>query len=95
MRDYELMVIVNPEIPDEEVGPAVERVHQLIGTRGGEVTQVDNWGRRKLAYPIDRHLEGTYVLTRCSVDPAAVREIEARLNISEEVIRHLFLRKEG
>lgn len=95
MRDYELVVIVNPEIPDEEVGAAVERVHQLITARGGEVTQVDHWGRRRLAYPIATHLEGSYVLTQCRLEPAAVGKIEAGLGISEEVIRHLLVRREG
>lgn len=92
MRDYELVVIISPEVPEEEVPAAIERVGQAIASRGGEVKEVDQWGRRKLAYPIKRCSEGNYVLTQLRLDPARTAELEAGLRLSEEVIRHLLVR---
>lgn len=94
MRDYELVMIVSPQVADEQVSATVERVQQFIRERGGEVKQVDPWGRRKLAYPIDRHLEGNYVVTQFSLDPAAVKELEESLRLSDEVLRHLVVKLE-
>lgn len=92
MRDYELVVIISPEVPEEEVPAAIERVSQTIVSRGGEVRDVDHWGRRKLAYPIKHHGEGNYVLTQLRLDPGRTAELEAGLRLSEEVIRHLLVR---
>ena len=92
MRDYELVVIISPEVPEEEVPAAIERVSQAIASRGGEVKEVDQWGRRKLAYPIKHCSEGNYVLTQLRLDPARTAELEAGLRLSEEVIRHLLVR---
>jgi small subunit ribosomal protein S6 len=92
LRDYELVFILNPDIAEEEVPAAIERVTQAITSRGGEVTEVDRWGRRKLAYPISGHAEGNYVLTQIRLDPTRTAELEAGFHISEEVIRHLLVR---
>lgn len=94
MREYELVVILSPEVPEDEVPAAVERLQQSVRSRGGEVTEVDHWGRRKFAYPIRRYTEGNYVVTQIRMDPERTRELEAGLLISEEVIRHLLVRKE-
>jgi small subunit ribosomal protein S6 len=94
LRDYELVMIVSPQVADEEVAATVERVQQFIRERGGQVKDVNPWGRRKLAYPIERHLEGNYVVTHFSLDPAAVRELEENLRLSEEVLRHLVVKLE-
>lgn len=95
MREYELVVILSPEVPEDEVPAAVERIQQSIRSRGGEVTEVDHWGRRKLAYPIQRYTEGNYLITHIRMDPERTKELEAGLQISEEVIRHLLVRKDG
>lgn len=95
MRDYELVMVISPEVSDEAVPATVERVQQFIQERGGEVKQVDAWGRRKLAYPIERHLEGHYVVTQFSLDPQAVRALEGNLLLAEDVIRHLVVKLEG
>ena len=91
-RDYELVVILNPEIGDDAVPNSIQKVEQGITTRGGEVTDSSHWGRRRLAYPIKRHMEGNYVVSQIKFDPALVPELEATLRISEDVIRHLIIR---
>jgi small subunit ribosomal protein S6 len=92
LRDYELVVILSPELADEDVPAAIDRLSQLIGDRGGEVKEIDRWGRRKLAYPIKKHLEGNYLVTQVRLDPDRASEVEAGLRISEEVLRHLLVR---
>jgi len=92
LRGYELVLIIDPEILEEDVPTAIEKVSQFITGRGGEVAGVNRWGRRKLAYPIQRHLEGNYVVTQFRLDPDHVAGLEASLGLAEEVIRHLVVR---
>jgi small subunit ribosomal protein S6 len=92
LREYELVVILSPELAEEDVPAAIDRVSQLIADRGGEVKDVDRWGRRKLAYPIKKHLEGNYLVTQVRLDPNRTSDVEAALRISEEVLRHLLVR---
>ncbi len=92
LREYEMVVILSPEIGDDVVGESLERLQQNITTRGGEVTDVNHWGRRRLAYPIKRHFEGNYVVSQIKLDPTQVPDLEGSLRISEEVIRHLIIR---
>jgi small subunit ribosomal protein S6 len=91
LNEYELLYIVSPRVPADEVNNAVERVSTLIRNAGGEVLSVDNWGRRRLAYPIRQYFEGSYVLTTMRMPPAGAAGLEASLVISEEVIRHLLI----
>jgi len=92
LRDYELVLIISPEIPEEDVPSTIDKVSQFITGRGGEIAGVNRWGRRKLAYPIRRHLEGNYVVTQFRLDPGQVADLEASLGLAEEVIRHLVVR---
>ncbi len=92
MRGYELVLIIDPEILEEDVPSAIEKVSQFITGRGGEVADVNRWGRRKLAYPIQRHMEGNYVVTQFRLDPDQIAGLEASLGLAEEVIRHLVVR---
>jgi small subunit ribosomal protein S6 len=93
LRRYELTVIISPDVPDDDVPDAVERlVRRPVESQGGAVQETDVWGRRRLAYPIQRHLEGNYVLTQLQLDPLRTGELERGLQISEEVIRHLLIR---
>lgn len=94
MHEYELIVVMNPEIAEEDVPAAIERVTGAVTTRGGEVAEVQPWGRRKLAYPIDRHTEGNYVLTNIRLDPARAHELEGGFKISDDILRHLLIRKD-
>jgi small subunit ribosomal protein S6 len=92
LRDYELVVILSPELAEEDVPAAIDRFSQLIADRGGEVKDIERWGRRKLAYPIKKHLEGNYLVTQVKLDPDRTSDVEAGLRISEEVLRHLLVR---
>jgi small subunit ribosomal protein S6 len=92
LRDYELVVILSPELAEEDIPAAIDRLSQLISDRGGEVKEIDRWGRRKLAYPINRHMEGNYLVTQVRLDPDRTSDVEAGLRISEEVLRHLLVR---
>lgn len=94
MRDYELVMVVSPDGGDEGFTAAVERVSQYIQEHGGEVTNVDQWGRRKLAYPISRYLEGFYAVTHFRFDPREVRALESSLTLAEDLLRHLVVRLE-
>jgi small subunit ribosomal protein S6 len=93
VHKYELVVVISPQVADEDVSDTVDRlVRRPVESSGGEIEEVNPWGRRKLAYPIQRHMEGNYVLTNLSLDPARAKELERGLLISEEVIRHLLVR---
>ena len=94
MRDYELVVVIDPEIDEERLSATLDRISQFVTTRGGEVIDVDRWGKRKLAYPIKRRSEGDYVITHFRLEPAQAAELEAGLRLSEEVLRHLLIRSE-
>ncbi len=92
MREYELVLVVSPEAGEEGFPATVDRVHGLIKERGGEVKNVDRWGRRRLAYPLNRFTEGYYSITQFTLDPQDVREIEGSLDLAEDVLRHLVVR---
>lgn len=92
LRDYELVVIISPEVTDEAVDGVIGRISQFITENGGSVSNIERWGKRKLAYPIKHFLEGNYVLARFKLKPKLSKELEASLEISEEVFRHLLTR---
>jgi small subunit ribosomal protein S6 len=69
-------------------------VQQAVSSRGGEIVDVNTWGRRRLAYPIKSHLEGTYVVTQVKLDPNQIVSLESNLRISEDVLRHLIVRRD-
>lgn len=92
MRDYELAFIVEPNIDDEGVTGVVEKVSHFVQTGDGTVASVDVWGRKTLAYPINRHREGTYVLLQATMSPASLGELERNLKLSEEIIRYLLIK---
>ncbi len=95
MRDYEMVMVMSPAITDENLPGAIEKVSQFITGKGGAITEVAPWGRRKLAYPIKRFAEGHYVMTRFKSDAKMVKELDASLKLSEEVLRHLIIRQEA
>ena len=92
LRDYELIVIVSPEVPEEELPSHIDKISEFITNKGGSVTEVERWGKRKLAYPINHFREGNYVLTRFKLEPSTTAELEANLRISEKILRHLLVR---
>jgi len=91
LRDYEMVLIISPEIVDEALDTAISRISQFITENGGTISDVEHWGKRKLAYPIKHFMEGYYVLTRFKMRPALCKELEAKLQVSEEVLRHLLI----
>lgn len=92
VNEYELMYVLHPRLTEEEIEAAVERISALVTGPGGEIISVDRWGRRRLAYPIDRNLEGYYVLSTFKAPAEACRPLETQLNLSEDVLRHLLIR---
>lgn len=92
MRDYELVVVVSPSVADDEVSATIEKINQFISERSGSTTEVNQWGRRKLAYPIKNFTEGNYFLTQFKMDPQLTAELEASLELWDEVLRHLLVR---
>ena len=92
LRDYEVVVILSPEVGDDVISDSLERLQQNITGRGGEVVDVNHWGRRRLAYPIRSHLEGNYVVSQIKLDPGQVPALEGSLRISEEIVRHLIVK---
>jgi small subunit ribosomal protein S6 len=93
LRDYEILFIVRPELDEEQLGEAVKTVDNLIANLGGTCQNTNVWGKRRLAYEVDRLREGHYVLTDFELDPNRLGEMEATLKISETVFRHLIVRK--
>lgn len=95
MRDYELVLIIRPEVTDDDLPGAVEKVKQIVADSGGSITELTSWGRRKLAYPIANALEATYMLARLQLEPGTISQLEVNLQLADDVLRHLLVRSEG
>jgi len=89
MRRYELMLLLRPDLEDDKLQAAVEKVTRAIVNGGGSLSKVSPWGKRRLAYEIDRNREASYFLIHFDIEPAQVRDIERSLLISDEILRHL------
>jgi small subunit ribosomal protein S6 len=83
------MLLFRPDLEDDQLQAAVERVTRAIVNAGGGLTKISPWGKRRLAYAIQHHRDASYFLIHFDIEPAAVREIERGLLISEEILRHL------
>lgn len=92
MRRYELMLVIRPDAPDDKVSAVVDRTTRYLVAAGGQIIKVAPWGRRRLAYPIDRHREGSYHIIVFEAPAEAIAEMERSLLITEEVLRHLVTR---
>jgi small subunit ribosomal protein S6 len=93
LRDYEILYIVRADLDDDKVQDIIKRVNTLIERAGGSVERTNIWGKRKLAYEVKHQKEGSYVLQDFQIGPDRVPELEAALKITEEVLRHLVVRK--
>jgi len=91
-RIYEELFIIKPDAPDEEVDQFVENLRTQLTTTGATVDKVDKWGKRRLAYRVDKYREGTYVLFQFTAEPTAVKELERRLRVSDVVLKFLTVR---
>ena len=92
LRDYELALIFSPEVEGEKFEAAIDSVSQFIAGKNGSVSDIEQWGKKRLAYPIQHFMEGNYVLIRFKSKPALGKELEVNLQISEEVLRHLLMK---
>ena len=91
-RKYELVYVVSPEATDEQVAELHTQVESILQRMNGTLEKTENWGRRKLAYEIGRHKEGTYVLEVIDGSGELMKEIDRRLRVTDQVIRHLIVR---
>ena len=92
LRDYELVLIISPEIEEEKISATIDNATRFIDGKGGVISDVEQWGKKKLAYSIKQFMEGNYVLIRLKLKPKLTKELEANLQISEEVLRHLLIK---
>lgn len=93
-RDYELGIILNPEVNEEETRTILDRVEQVVATHGGQTVKVNQWGRRRLAYPIERQRDGIYIFIDMILEPETVSELERTLKVSEAVLRHMMKKRD-
>ena len=91
---YELVFIISPEVGDEAIDPTIENVSQFIKGKGGIISEVEQWGKKKLAYPIKHSMEGSYVLIQFKLNPLSNKELEAHLQLSEKILRYLLVKIE-
>lgn len=94
MRRYELMLVIRPDVADDRSQAVIDRTTRQITASGGQIVKVAPWGRRRLAYPIDRHREGSYHIVLFQAPADSIAELEHGLLITEEVLRHLVTRDE-
>ncbi|GAA4857835.1 MULTISPECIES: 30S ribosomal protein S6 [Kitasatospora] len=92
MRHYELMVILDPSVEERAVAPLIENFLNVVRTGGGKVEKVDTWGRRRLAYEINKQSEGIYSVIDLKATPEVVKELDRQLSLSESVLRTKVLR---
>jgi small subunit ribosomal protein S6 len=92
VRRYELMLVLRPDAPDDKASAVIDRTTRYLVAAGGQIVKVAPWGRRRLAYPIDRHREGSYHIVVFESPAEAIAELERSLHITEEVLRYLVTR---
>ncbi len=92
MRRYELMLVLRPDAPDDRIQAVLEKTTRQLGEAGGQIVKAAPWGRRRLAYPIDRYRDGSYHILHFDAPAEAIVDLERTLLITEEVLRHLVVR---
>lgn len=95
MRAYELLFIIRPDLDEEATNAVVDKFTNLIGNNGGEVTSVNKWGKRRLAYEIEGYRDGFYTLVNFNGEPATAQELERVMKIADETMRYLVVRKDA
>ena len=95
MLQYESIFITEPALPEEEIDELLKGYEQLVTTAQGKVLKVEKWGKRRLAYPINRHEEGSYVLLLVECPTELVKELERRYRMNDRILRHLTVRVES
>ena len=95
MRHYEVMVILDPTLEERTIAPSLDTFLNVIKSDGGTVERIDIWGKRRLAYEINKHADGIYAVIDINAEPAAVRELDRQLNLNESVLRTKVLRPDA
>jgi small subunit ribosomal protein S6 len=95
VREYEIVYIFDPVMTEDQVNEKLEKFHKQITDAGGEITAVDHWGKRQLAYPINKKTSGYYVVVQFTAEATALPEMERRLKLDEELVRYLIVLSEG
>lgn len=93
MRNYELALVLRSQLSEEEIQGVVEKVKEIVVSRGGEAGEVDFWGRRKLAYLIEKETEGYYLFISLLLPPEEVREVSRQVRLLPSVLRHILVRE--
>jgi small subunit ribosomal protein S6 len=94
VRRYELMLVLRPDVPEERTQAVLERTTRQVAEAGGQIVKAAPWGRRRLAYQVDRYREGSYHILQFDAPPEAIVDVERTLLITEDVLRHLVVRVE-
>lgn len=92
MRKYETIYVIDPALEEDATKALIERFSNLIESQGGEIEEIDEWGRRKLAYPIEDHNEGYYVLVKFNAEPDLPEELDRVYRITDEILRYLIIK---
>jgi small subunit ribosomal protein S6 len=92
VREYELMTVFRPDLGEEGIQQANEKLDGAIAARGGEITNTDVWGQRRMAYPINDFRDGVYRLSKLQLDPTATAELERILRLNDQILRHMLIR---
>ena len=95
MRAYELMVILDPNLEERTVQPSLDTYLNVVRNDGGSIDNVEIWGRRRLAYEIDKNAEGIYAVVQLQAEPATVKELDRQLTLNESVLRTKVLRPDA
>jgi small subunit ribosomal protein S6 len=94
MRNYETLFIIDPNLDEEAIKNLIEKFKGLIETNGGEITNLDEWGKRRLAYKVENLTEGYYVLINFKGEPAVAQDLERVFKITDGIVRYLIIRNE-
>ncbi len=92
MKSYEVLYIVKP-IDEDVYSATIEKIEKVIADNGGELVKTDNWGKKRLAYEVQDFNDGYYALTTFNAEPATVKELDRVMKITEEILRHMIIRK--
>jgi len=92
LRQYEVMVILDPDLDERTVAPSLDTYLNVVRQSGGSVENVDIWGKRRLAYEINKKSEGIYAVIDLNAEPAAVKELDRQLTLNESVVRTKVIR---
>jgi len=95
MRRYEMMVILDPDIEERTVAPSLDKYLSVITTAGGSIDKVDIWGRRRLAYEINKKPDGIYAVVDFTAEPATAKELDRQLGLNEAVLRTKVMRPDA